>query len=158
MPSCYTDGQSVSNIGFSIGLIRTDDVLPTTYIGERKSNLVLETAIGVNNKEAVQIDNDPIWEFGPDILEIVLFSKPDAIPTKPEGSDFDSDGLDNARGTQLDFKIYEPLPTCLMLKLILKMSYNFQNFLIEDWAIRIILKILAIYKLERSFLPKMLLR
>ncbi|KAH1120994.1 hypothetical protein J1N35_004154 [Gossypium stocksii] len=83
--------RSISNIGFNIRLTRTNDVLLTTCTEKETSNPGHET-------------------------EIALFSKPESVPTKPEGSDSNSKGLHNARANQ--FYDYKPLPHMLNVDII----------------------------------------
>ncbi|KAH1108673.1 hypothetical protein J1N35_012441 [Gossypium stocksii] len=93
--------------------MRTGDVFPTTYTGERTSNLKHEIVIGVDNEKEVETDDNPILEFRLDGSEITLFFKPKNVPIKPKESDFGSEGPDNAGKTHLAFMEYEPLPHVL---------------------------------------------
>ncbi|KAH1063407.1 hypothetical protein J1N35_028394 [Gossypium stocksii] len=58
MTLSYMDRQSVRNIGFNIGLTRTNDVLPTTCSSQGTSNLGHEivTSEGPNNAIGTQSD------------------------------------------------------------------------------------------------------
>ncbi|KAK5839812.1 hypothetical protein PVK06_008652 [Gossypium arboreum] len=108
-PLSYTGGKSISNIGFNIRLVRTDDVLPTIYTGEGTFNPSHEIVTRVDNKEKaenkeeIETDDNSIQESRRDGLKISLFFKLEVVPTKLEKSDSDNKGSDNAGGTQLDF-------------------------------------------------------
>lgn len=117
MPSSCRSGKFVSNIGFNVGLTRTNDVLLTNYTSERTYNPVHETAIEIDNKEKVEIDYDPIWESELNGLKIALFYELEVIPTKSEGSDSDNESPDNTKRTQPNFTTYEPPPHMLNLNI-----------------------------------------
>lgn len=113
MLSSDTSGQSVSNIGFNLGLSNMNDVLPTTRTDERTFNLVHNLATRVDNKEEVEINDDPIQESRHNGLKFTLFSELKVISTKLEGSNFDNEGPKNVGRIQSKFTMYEPPPYVL---------------------------------------------
>ncbi|KAH1039505.1 hypothetical protein J1N35_041248 [Gossypium stocksii] len=129
VPSSYIGKHSVSNIGFNVGLMRMNDVLPTAFTGERTFNPIHETAIEVDNKEEVETNDDQMQESGLDGSEIVLFFEPEVVPTKLEESDSDNEGLDYARETKPDFTVYEPLLNMLNIDIDAQDEFEFSELL-----------------------------
>ncbi|KAH1108191.1 hypothetical protein J1N35_011959 [Gossypium stocksii] len=96
------------------GLMRMDDVLPTTCTDEGISNPEPVTGVDnekkAKNKEEYKIDDDPIQESGPDGSRITLFFEVKVVPTEG-GSGYDGNGPNNTEGTHPDFTTYAPHKT-----------------------------------------------
>ncbi|KAH1073091.1 hypothetical protein J1N35_025419 [Gossypium stocksii] len=85
---------------------RRDDVLLTTCTREGSSSF--GHAIGVDNKEGSESDNNPILESQLDGSKIALFYESKLIPIEPEDGGSNCEDLGNARGTYPNFKGYAP--------------------------------------------------